>query len=229
MFLENSVAAKSGGCFPGSGTVTLADGRRKRIKDLQMGDRVMAADDAGKILFSDFIMFMDHDPTTRRQFLVIETSNPFVKLTLTAAHLVFIGNASDVSGIRATFASNVKPGDKVLVSEGTRETLKSVTVKRIYTEEYQGSYAPVTAHGTLLVDQVLVSCYAVIENHKWAHWAFAPVRSSHRLMTWLFPSRASNITLQEDGVHWYSNVLVHIGSWLLDRDSFHPLGISHFS
>lgn len=186
----------------------------------------MAADDTGNILFSDFIMFVDHDPTTRREFLVIETSNPSVKLTLTAAHLVFIRNGS---AVRATFASNVKPGDKVLVSEGTSETLKGVTVKRIYTEEYQGSYAPVTAHGTVIVDQVLVSCYAVIENHRWAHLAFAPVRLSHRLMTWLFPARASNVTSQEDGVHWYSNVLVHIGSWLLDRDSFHPLGISHFS
>ncbi|KAA0719268.1 Tiggy-winkle hedgehog protein [Triplophysa tibetana] len=226
---ENSVAAKSGGCFPGSGTVTLADGRRKHIEDLQVGDRVMAADDTGNISFSDFIMFMDHDPNTRRQFLVIETSNPSIKLALTAAHLVFVVNGSPVPGMRATFASNVKLGDKVLVSDGTHATFKSVTVKRIYTEEYQGSYAPVTAHGTIIVDQVLVSCYAVIENHRWAHWAFAPVRLSHSLMTWLFPARASNVTLQEDGIHWYSNALVYIGSWLLDRDSFHPLGISHLS
>lgn len=226
---ENSVAAKSGGCFPGSGAVTLADGRRKRIRDLKVGDRVLASDERGNVLLSDFIMFIDHDPKTRRQFVVIETSEPFTKLTLTAAHLVFIGNASASLGVTATFASNVKPGDKVLVSDGTRKTLKSVTVKRIYNEEHEGSYAPVTAHGTIIVDQVLASCYAVIENHTWAHWAFVPVRLSHRLMTWLFPARDSNVTFQEDGIHWYSNMLFHIGSWLLDRDSFHPLGISHLS
>ncbi|KTF80548.1 hypothetical protein cypCar_00019553 [Cyprinus carpio] len=226
---ENSVAAKSGGCFPGSGTATLADGRRKHIKDLKVGDRVLAADEEGNVILSDFIMFMDHDPTTRRQFIVIETSEPFTKLTLTAAHLVFTGNASSSSGMTVTFASNVKPGDTVLVSEGTSKSLKSVTVMRSYTEEHKGSYAPVTAHGTIIVDQVLASCYAVIESHKWAHWAFAPVRLSHKLTTWLFPARDSNVTFQEDGIHWYSNLLFHIGSWLLDRDSFHPLGISHLS
>ncbi|XP_016129193.1 tiggy-winkle hedgehog protein [Sinocyclocheilus grahami] len=226
---ENSVAAKSGGCFPGSGTVTLADGRRKHIKDLKVGDRVLAADEEGNVLLSDFIMFMDHDPTTRRQFIVIETSEPFTKLALTAAHLVFVGNASASSGTTATFASNVKPGDTVLVSGGTGKSLKSVTVKRIYSEEHEGSYAPVTAHGTIIVDRVLASCYAVIESHEWAHWAFAPVRLSHKLMTWLSPARDSNVTFQEDGIHWYSDMLFHIGSWLLDRDSFHPLGISHLS
>ncbi len=228
-FSENSVAAKSGGCFPGSGAATLADGRRKHIKDLKVGDRVLTADEEGNVLSSDFIMFIDHDPTTTRQFIVIETSEPFTKLILTAAHLVFVGNASASSGTTAIFASNVKPGDTVLVSEGTSKSLKRVTVKRIYTEEHEGSYAPVTAHGTIIVDRVLASCYAVIESHKWAHWAFAPVRLSHKLMTWLFPSRDSNVTFQEDGIHWYSNMLFHIGSWLLDRDSFHPLGISHLS
>ncbi|XP_051985003.1 tiggy-winkle hedgehog protein-like [Xyrauchen texanus] len=223
---ENSIAAKSGGCFLGSGTVTLADGRRKHIKDLKLGDRVLAADEKGNVLLSDFIMFMDHDPTTRRQFLVIETSEPFKKLTLTAAHLVFTGNGS---AMKATFASNVKPGDTVLVSEGIHKTLKSVTVTRIYTEDYEGSYAPVTTQGNIIVDEVLASCYAVFENHTWAHWAFAPVRLCHELMTWIFPAHDSNVTFQEDGIHWYSNMLFHIGSWLLDRDYFHPLGTSHLS
>ncbi|XP_009636015.1 sonic hedgehog protein [Egretta garzetta] len=44
---ENSVAAKSGGCFPGSATVHLEQGGTKLVKDLSPGDRVLAADAEG--------------------------------------------------------------------------------------------------------------------------------------------------------------------------------------
>ncbi|KAK1790185.1 hypothetical protein P4O66_014102, partial [Electrophorus voltai] len=223
---ENSVAAKSGGCFPGSGAVTLEDGRTKNVKDLTVGDKVLAADEEGNIVYSDFIMFLDHDPTTQREFLVIETSEPAKKLRLTAAHLVFVRNLSVDSGMTAKFASSVQPGHEVFVLDGARGHPKSVRVERIYTVEYTGSYAPLTAHGTIVVDQVLASCYAVIEDHRWAHWAFAPVRMNRWLTSWSLPTHDANVTLREDGIHWYSNLLFHIGTWLLDRDSFHPLGIS---
>ncbi|XP_030631053.1 tiggy-winkle hedgehog protein [Chanos chanos] len=226
---ENSVAAKSGGCFPGSSTVLLADGRTKFIKDLKVGDKVLAADDEGNIAYSDFIMFMDQDPDTRRQFYVIETAEPERKITLTAAHLVFVRNASEVFGMTAKFASNVKPGHEVFVLNGKQGNLKTVKVERISTVEYAGSYAPVTAHGTIVVDQVLASCYAVIEDHKLAHLAFLPTRLSYGLTTWFFPERDSNTTFREDGLHWYSKMLFHIGSWVLDSDIFHPLGISNLS
>ncbi|XP_076837661.1 tiggy-winkle hedgehog protein [Brachyhypopomus gauderio] len=222
---ENSVAAKSGGCFHGSGAVTLEDGRSKSVKDLTVGDKVLAADEQGGVVYSDFITFMDFDPTTRREFLVIETSEPARTLHLTPAHLVFVRDPSAHSGMSARFASSVQPGHEVFVLDGVRNP-RTVRVERIHTVENTGSYAPLTAHGTIVVDQVLVSCYAVIEQHRWAHWAFAPVRMTHWATWWFLPAPSSNVTLQQDGVHWYSNVLVHIGTWLLDRDSFHPLGIS---
>ncbi|XP_013868803.1 sonic hedgehog protein, partial [Austrofundulus limnaeus] len=89
---ENSVAAKSGGCFPASSTVSLQDGTKKAVKDLQPGDRVLAADGRGNLLYTDFIMFIDRDSTTRRVFYVIETVAG-QKIALTAAHLIFTGNS----------------------------------------------------------------------------------------------------------------------------------------
>ncbi|RXM35973.1 Tiggy-winkle hedgehog protein [Acipenser ruthenus] len=236
---ENSVAAKSGGCFPGSASVILHDGRNKLIKDLNPGDKVLAADEQGDLVFSDFMMFIDKDPESRRVFYVIETEEPHKQIALTAAHLLFVADSNATAGfhsikaagfhsIKAAFASKVKPGQRVFITEGVGSQVKPVAVKRIYLEEYEGSFAPVTAQGTIVVDQVLASCYAVIEEHRWAHWAFAPVRLSYGVASLLFSkdNLLTNSTVQDDGVHWYSNALYQLGTWVLDKGSFHPLGMS---
>ncbi|XP_034416192.1 sonic hedgehog protein A [Cyclopterus lumpus] len=224
---ENSVAAKSGGCFPGSSTVTLQDGTEKAVGLLQTGDRVLAADDEGNPMYTDFIMFIDQDSTTRRLFYVIETDSGH-KVTLTAAHLLFVGHnaTGGAQQMSAVFASQVRPGQKVFVFESERSRLEPVTVKRIYTEEHEGSFAPVTVQGTVVVDQVLASCYAVIEDHDLAHWALAPVRFAHWVSSLLFPSQKPRVRAQNDGVHWYSKLLYQLGTWLLDSHSIHPLGMS---
>ncbi|TRY98859.1 hypothetical protein DNTS_016659 [Danionella cerebrum] len=225
---ENSVAAKSGGCFPGSALVTVEDGGKKAVRDLNPGDKVLATDGDGNLVFSDFLMFTDRDPTTRRVFYVIETKEPVEKITLTAAHLLFVldNSTEDLHAMRTAYASGVRAGQKVLaVDEGGQ--LKSVIVERIYTEERRGSFAPVTAHGTIVVDGILASCYAVIEDHSLAHLAFAPVRLYNRLASALFPQNThSNATLQQEGVHWYSKLLYQLGTWFLDSDMLHPLGMS---
>ncbi|KAM9839588.1 sonic hedgehog protein [Aulostomus maculatus] len=220
---ENSVAAKSGGCFPGSSSVTLQDGSIKPVKDLQTGDKVLAADDDGNLIYTDFIMFIDRDSSTRRLFYVIETDSG-EKIALTAAHLLFVNSTS--ARRSAIFASQVRPGQKVFVFDSTR--LVPVTVKRIYTQEHEGSFAPVTVQGTVVVDQVLASCYAVIEDHELAHWALAPVRLAHWVSSLLFRSK-SQVSAQNDGVHWYSKILYQLGTWLLDSHSIHPLGMSVYS
>ncbi|XP_018550905.1 sonic hedgehog protein [Lates calcarifer] len=225
---ENSVAAKSGGCFPGSSTVTLQDGTKKAVKDLQTGDKVLAADEDGNPVYTDFIMFIDQESATRRLFYVIETDSG-QKITLTAAHLLFVGHSNHtekvVKRMSAIFASQVQPGQEVFVFDAERRRLQPVTVKRIYTQEHEGSFAPVTVQGTVVVDQVLASCYAAIEDHDLAHWALAPVRLAHWVSSLIFSSQPQ-ASAQNDGVHWYSKILYQLGTWLLDSHLIHPLGMS---
>ncbi|XP_034064304.1 sonic hedgehog protein A [Gymnodraco acuticeps] len=224
---ENSVAAKSGGCFPGSSTVTLQDGTQKPVKLLQSGDRVLAADAHGNPIYTDFIMFIDQDSTTRRLFYVIETESG-EKITLTAAHLLFVGqnNTDNTDEMSAVFASQVQTGQTVFVFDAERRRLEPVCVKRIFTHEYEGSFAPVTVQGTVVVDQVLASCYAVIQDHDLAHWALAPVRFFYWVNSLLYQRPTS---AQTDGVHWYSKILFQLGTWLLDSHSIHPLGMSVYT
>ncbi|XP_003968083.1 sonic hedgehog protein [Takifugu rubripes] len=222
---ENSVAAKSGGCFPGSSTVTLQDGTKKLVKHLRSGDRVLAADDDGNPTYTDFIMFVDRDSTTRRLYHVIETDSG-QKITLTAAHLLYVArNGTEGDGMSAVFASQVRRGQKVIVSDPERSRLEPVTVERIYTQEHVGSYAPVTVQGNVVVDEILASCYAVIEDHDLAHWALAPVRLAHWVSSLLSRSQPGGGG-QKDGVHWYSRLLYQVGTWLLDGHAIHPLGMS---
>ncbi|XP_017716044.1 PREDICTED: sonic hedgehog protein [Rhinopithecus bieti] len=207
---ENSVAAKSGGCFPGSATVHLEQGGTKLVKDLRPGDRVLAADDQGRLLYSDFLTFLDRDDGAKKVFYVIETREPRERLLLTAAHLLFVAPHNDSAaaepeafsgagppsegalGHRALFASRVRPGQRVYVvaeRNGDRRLLPAAVHSVTLREEAAGAYAPLTAQGTILINRVLASCYAVIEEHGWAHRAFAPFRLAHALLAALAPAR----------------------------------------
>lgn len=247
------MAAKSGGCFPGSATVHLEQGGTKLVKDLRPGDRVLAADDQGRLLYSDFLTFLDRDEGAKKVFYVIETREPRERLLLTAAHLLFVAPHNDSgaagpatgSGPSALFASRVRPGQRVYVvaeRNGDRRLLPAAVHSVTLREEAAGAYAPLTAHGTILINRVLASCYAVIEEHGWAHRAFAPFRLAHALLAAMAPARTDaggegSVPAPQpaaeargsgpaSGIHWYSQLLYQIGTWLLDSETLHPLGMA---
>nr|XP_045016807.1 sonic hedgehog protein isoform X2 [Jaculus jaculus] len=239
---ENSVAAKSGGCFPGSATVHLEQGGTKLVKDLRPGDRVLAADDQGRLLYSDFLTFLDRDDRAKKVFYVVETREPRERLLLTAAHLLFPAGAPWAAAgppPGALFASRVRPGQRVYVvaeRDGDRRLLPAAVHSVTLREEVAGAYAPLTAQGTILINRVLASCYAVIEEHGLAHRAFAPFRLAHALLAALAPPAPTDRgghghgpasePAAASGIHWYSQLLYHLGTWLLDSEALHPLGMA---
>lgn len=203
------------------------------VKDLSPGDRVLVADAEGQLLYSDFLTFLDREDGSHKIFYVIETRQPQARLLLTAAHLLFVAPQHNQSQVgtphsRALFASRVRPGQQVYVlGEGGRQLLPAAVHSVSLREEESGAYAPLTAQGTILINRVLASCYAVIEEHSWAHWAFAPFRLLQGLLATLCPSSGGALVgaPATHGIHWYSRLLYHIGSWVLDSDSLHPLGM----
>ncbi|KAM9327641.1 indian hedgehog B protein-like [Pholidichthys leucotaenia] len=228
---DHSVAAKSGGCFPGEALVTLESGSQKSISDLRPGERVLASsggDGSGDLVFSEVLTFLDRDPVIWRLFYSLRTEAG-AELSLTASHLIFVserncseGAAPSPGALRTAYASEVRPGQCVLVSEGSvgqkYKEGRLTRIDQVGVRESRGAFAPLTRQGTVVVDGVVASCYAVLDQHTLAHWAFAPLRLLH--------SWTGTLGQNVDGVHWYARLLHWFGRRLLDSGRLHPLGVA---
>ncbi|XP_015176686.1 PREDICTED: sonic hedgehog protein A isoform X2 [Polistes dominula] len=265
---ESSSAGKSGGCFPGKSYVRTENGVRKRLDEIQLGERVAAMNSKGELIYSEVIAFLDKAPREKRQFVRIHTESGRM-LTLTPAHLVPIKDKSMI------FAARVKIGDKILIVDNENEDTITTTNNnnnninieimenhlnnKVYSGGNQqhrlrwdrvietklvlemGVFAPLTTEGTLLVDDVIASCYAVIDSQTLAHYSFFPLRIWKRLESFFVErppfsvqktepiigqQRTNNETtsiIMEDnekniGVHWYASFLYSFASTVLPSD-----------
>lgn len=235
---------KSGGCFPGNSLVRTEDGGTKRLEEVQLGERIAALDSYGNVVYSEVIAFLDRSPFERRQFIRLTTESGRV-LTLTPAHLV------PVEGRASVFAAKVQPGDRILVSADATSATENQLEDQAKNEDLrwdivvqaklvleEGVFAPLTTEGTLLVNDVVASCYAVVDSQSVAHYAFLPMRIWHSMVS-LFVQRpteaprypevrqraeveipsnqttTSTTNPMQDGVHWYASFLYSLSSYVL--------------
>lgn len=172
IFTESSQAAKYGGCFSASSTVQTSTGERRQLSDLQVGEKVLSVDSTTKsFVYSEVLMFLDWDPLQRREFLKFELASGRT-LTVTPSHLLMTGSANSSSTV---YAGKLDVGSKLLVSDSRNNLVEDAIVKVTLILD-TGVIAPLTAAGTIVVDDVVASCYAVIDSQVIAHWAFVPVR-----------------------------------------------------
>ncbi|CAH1399934.1 unnamed protein product [Nezara viridula] len=219
-FKESSQAAKNGGCFTGNSTVEVAGRGKKKLSELKVGDKV-ASYDNGKIVYSEVIMFLDRNPESKRQFLNINT--PSTNLRVTPQHLLI--RVKDNNTLENVFAARIKLGDILLVSSEKGELHQETVIKSELVLD-TGVYAPLTKTGTVIVDRVVASCYAVIESQTIAHFAFAPVRlyvnakeAISRFYS-LVTFRHSTVHAKETavkGIPWYPFVLYKFSSYFAPK------------
>ena len=109
---------------------------------------------------------------------------------------------------KAVFASNIKTGDYIFVLSSNMSMVPE-RVDTVTSVSMRGAYAPLTAEGTIVVNNVATSCYAVIENHNLAHTAFAPLRYLYSWLPGIFLPPT-----EQQGHHWYTLLLARIGHYI---------------
>lgn len=247
-FSDKSDAAIYGGCFSGSSYVTTPDGRQIPISQVKPGDEILTADSTGRVVPDKILTFLHWTTPTDRSiahtFTQLTTADGN-SITLTSNHLVKLVSGDTTTetnhsaqnaertyfhAAKFTYAKNVRKGDLLLglnhsFRSSTNERTSfvgNITFHRVNSVKevslHTGVYAPLTESGTALINGVLASCYAVIENHDYAHIALSPMRYYYVVKHWLSLSTTDAPT---EGISWYSKVLFYIASNILSETSIY--------
>lgn len=233
---SESAHSHSSGCFTAASTVLTSTGERRRLAELRLGEFVLSMDTrTGRAIYSEVIMFMDRDGAQQREFVHIATDDG-AAVTATPGHLLYVWKRASGRTLY-TYADRVEEGDYLLVHHRDGE-LRPQRVTRITAQRHVGVFAPLTREGTIVVDDVAASCYAMVDSQTVAHWSFAPVRAWRTMRGWidtlaeLRPEQqralAGGDTVQADddevvGIHWYARALYSIKylflprSWMYER------------
>lgn len=225
LFTETSQAAKSLGCFTADTTVTLENGVKKLMSRLEVGDRVLTLNSEGNLEYSEILLFMHHSPDQSAQFLRITTESG-INITITPSHLILRWQKPNVTILYdaiPVYARDVRVNDQLLLHGN--DSRRQLFVDRIVNIEviYQtGVYAPLTVTGTIVVNDVVASCYAVIYSQRLAHLAFAPIRfynsvttsfsNFYDIMTKAVKTKSQSVGRRhapppQSGIHWYCRLL----------------------
>jgi len=209
-------------CLWGSNMVHLSSGRQKKISDVKVGDSVLAVDRNGKLLFSQVIMQLHQSPEETIKFQVIRTKTGR-NLTLSPKHLIYKAENNrpnfdfdDSTSSQPRFAMNIREGDFVFVFDQSSGMIMDEVVSNDI-EIRKGTYSPLTSHGSIIVEDILASCYSDIEDHSLLHMAFAPFRWFNEIRN-VFSStkrigKDASSEYERDDMkrHWYCDALLDIG------------------
>ena len=169
-------------------TVVEDDGkliRNKQLNQLNINDSVLVVEkkDQHEILkFSKIVSFLHKVESINATFKRIyyssssNDSKSFNYITLTEKHLILVGKRDENSSNK-TFnyipAKDVQIGDMLKYYDYNPKAHKIVYVNKVEDVALEeGIYAPLTESGTIVVDNILVSCYSMVKNHKLAQFFF---------------------------------------------------------
>ena len=195
------------GCFRSNSTIRLINGRTTTMNRLKLGDKVQSMNEHGEIVYSEVAMFLDNKPNrTNVLYFVIRTENPKRVLYLTKSHLIYVRRRFSTFW-NVQFAKMTQKGDFVKVWKDGKLVAAEVTSISISSE--RGSIAPLTNQGNIIVDGVLASCYALLEDHEFANSIFWPAKVMYKH----FPNLLNSKNTPQQGVHWYARLMLFLNEY----------------
>jgi len=162
----------------------------KSMSDLRVGDEVLAPVQGNQFAFQPITWFLHKDPQVEAEFVELQTARQ--TLSISRHHLVPVVSCdldlqalgdegvSSLMNAHAMFAERATVGQCVLRVAANQIHLEPIV--HISTVRKQGVYAPMTAAGSLVVQQLHVSCYAhSIESYTLQHSFYSLL---HRVSGW---------------------------------------------
>lgn len=183
------------------------------MSDLVIGDQVLSMNAKGEAIFSEIILFMDRNLELAQEFVQLTTETG-AKLIVTPAHLIMVWR-KEKQLHDYVFADRIEEGDQVFVYDQTGH-LRPQTVVDLKAVLRKGVVAPLTKEGTIVVNSVAASCYAVVNSQSLAHWSLMPMRVWSVLKDQFSTSTTKTSDLQ-NGVHWYAKTLYKVKNYLVPK------------
>ena len=177
--VADNIRREKEGCYPGLAIFMDACGRRRRMESLQVGEEVQVITN-NEIVTEPVITFIHRQPDVFQQYLKITTFTKKI-LKITEDHLLFVEKEGEATAIPAR---DVTIGDTVFV-RGDLGALERDAVHNISHVYEKGVYAPVTLSGTILVNDVLTSCYFDVLSHESSNKAMGIARAVYHVSPWM--------------------------------------------
>jgi hypothetical protein len=153
---------KKKGCFNGAdsvqtreyGTISMSELSQKRDA------LVLTRNDDGQLEYSPVRYWLHSQPQTAMKFFTLRTESGH-KLSITSEHLIYETDCRGGDG-QAIYARNVQIGRCLYVNDEGK--LKESRVVEKGQVKMNGIYSPITTTGSIVVNDVLASCYNYYEN-----------------------------------------------------------------
>ena len=250
-FIEKSESARNGGCFDQNSTVIGHNGQTINIDNLRIGDEILTMNPStGHLEYSSIIMFLDRNPSIERLYYEIETEFGRM-ITATPSHLLFISDTGNIDDKHEEFVSKIEMNQYLFVvmnqsdyqnesAVAAETTPRMERIIRISTKKSKGIYAPLTVTGTIVVNNIVASCYAIINSQQLSHLSFIPIRWLYQFIKFgdylsqqlhvhhsqLIIRRTSKQSDQSPspspslpiGIHWYPRLLYTMFNYFIPND-----------
>ncbi|XP_013418790.1 uncharacterized protein LOC106179620 [Lingula anatina] len=145
-------------CFGGSSTVRLSNGSVTPMAKLSPGDKVLCVRDDGSVGFEEIFCFGHADSNCQTIYVHLETSTG-QHLLLSYGHYIHASSNSTSFPFSLKAARDIRVGDGVFVYHPATNAIFMDEIVATGSKKVTGAFCPHTLSGTIIVNDILASCY----------------------------------------------------------------------